>query len=145
MSALVDAINSKQTAAATESSVLGPFFNEASKVFENGQSITSNEVVGEPMLIRGRILNTAGKGIQNVLVDIWETDGNGFYDMQDPEYNEPDCRGKFATDQDGRFFLKAVKPVDYPIPNDGPVGQILRLFNRDCRRPAHVVSEHYHP
>lgn len=142
MSALVDAINSKQTAAATESSVLGPFFNEASKKFENGQSITSNEVVGEPMLIRGRILNTAGKGIQNALVDIWETDGNGFYDMQDPEYNEPDCRGKFVTDQDGRFFLKAVKPVDYPIPNDGPVGQILRLFNRDCRRPAHVVSGH---
>ena len=96
--------------------------------------------MGEPMLVRGRILNTDGKPIQNALVDIWETDGNGFYDMQDPEYNEPDCRGKFFTDQDGRFFLKAVKPVDYPIPNDGPVGQILRLFNRDCRRPAHVVS-----
>jgi protocatechuate 3,4-dioxygenase beta subunit len=142
VSALVDAINSGQTGEATESSVLGPFFNEASKVLENGQSITSNEVVGEPMLIRGRILNTAGKPIQNALVDIWETDGNGFYDMQDPEYNEPDCRGKFFTDHDGRFFLRAVKPVDYPIPNDGPVGEILSLFNRDCRRPAHVVSDH---
>lgn len=142
VSALVDAINSKQTAEATESSVLGPFFNEASKVFENGQSITSNDVAGEPMVIRGTILDTVGKPIQNAMVDIWETNGHGFYDMQDAEYNEPDCRGKFFTDRNGKFYLKGVKPVDYPIPNDGPVGEILSLFNRDCRRPAHVVSGH---
>jgi protocatechuate 3,4-dioxygenase beta subunit len=140
VSALVDAINSKQTPEATETSVLGPFFNEASHLYENGQSITSNEAAGEPMLIRGKILDTAGKPIEKALVDIWETDGNGFYDMQDAEYSGPDCRGKFYSDHDGKFHLKAVKPVDYPIPNDGPVGQILSLFQRDCRRPAHVVS-----
>jgi protocatechuate 3,4-dioxygenase beta subunit len=140
VSALVDAINSKQTAEATESSVLGPFFSEAAKVLKNGQSITSNDAAGEPMLIRGAILDTAGKPIQNALVDIWETDGNGLYDMQDAEYSEPDCRGKFLTDSNGNFYLKGVKPVDYPIPSDGPVGEILSLFNRDSRRPAHVVS-----
>ena len=139
VSALVDAISSKQAAEATESSVLGPFYSEASKMFENGQSITSNDVAGEPMLIRGAVFDTAGKPIQNALVDIWETDGNGFYDLQAAEYNEPDCRGKFFTEPNGSFYLKGVKPVDYPIPNDGPVGQILSLLNRDCRRPAHVV------
>ena len=70
VSALVDAINSKQTAEATELSVLGPFFNEASKVLKTGQSITSNEVAGEPMLIRGAILHLAGKPIENAIVDI---------------------------------------------------------------------------
>jgi protocatechuate 3,4-dioxygenase beta subunit len=139
VSALVDAISNKQATEATESSVLGPFFSEASKVFENGQSITSSDVAGEPMLIRGTVLDTAGKPIQNALVDIWETDGNGFYDLQDAEYNEPDCRGKFFTDPNGKFCLKGVKPVDYPIPNDGPVGEILLHLNRDCYRPAHVV------
>jgi len=141
VSALVDAINSKQTPEATETSVLGPFFNDASYLFENGQSITSNEVAGEPMLIRGKILDTAGKPIVKALVDIWETDGNGFYDMQDADYRGPDCRGKFYSDRNGMFHLKAVKPVDYPIPNDGPVGEILSALKRDCRRPAHVVSD----
>jgi len=136
----VDAINSKQTSGATESSVLGPFFNGAARIFENGESITSNDIAGEPMLIRGAVLDTVGKPIPKALVDIWETDGNGFYDMQDTEYNKPDCRGKFFTDTSGKFHLKGVKPVDYPIPNDGPVGDILKLFNRDWYRPAHVVS-----
>ncbi|KUJ17019.1 dioxygenase [Mollisia scopiformis] len=145
VSALVDAINSKQTSGATESSVLGPFFSDTAKVFENGESITSNSIAGEPMLIRGAVLDTAGKPIPRALVDIWETDGNGFYDMQDVEYNEPDCRGKFFTDTSGKFYLKGVKPVDYPIPNDGPVGEILQLFNRDWYRPAHVHYMIMHP
>ena len=139
ISALVDAINNSTTSA-TESSVLGPFHNEAHG-FEHGQSIASKGAVGEPMLIRGTVKSsTDGKGIPGVSVDVWETNGNGFYDMQDPQRDEPDCRGIFHTDTDGKFALVGVRSVDYPIPSEGPVGDLLRLLNRTNIRPAHVVS-----
>ncbi|KIY04205.1 uncharacterized protein Z520_00898 [Fonsecaea multimorphosa CBS 102226] len=145
ISALVDAINSNQTPEATETSILGPFHNDAAHLLENGQSITSNHGAGEPMLIRGKIMDTAANPVEHALVDIWETDGNGFYDMQNPEYAGPDCRGKFYTDRNGDFFLTGVRPVDYPIPSDGPVGDLLALLNRHCFRPAHVHFMVNHP
>jgi protocatechuate 3,4-dioxygenase beta subunit len=138
ISALVDAINTTASGA-TESSVLGPFHNHAHE-FENGQSIASKGAIGEPMLIRGTVSDTDGKPLEGAAVDVWETNGNGFYDMQDPEKDEPDCRGIFHTDQEGRFALVGVRCVDYPIPFDGPVGVLLRLLNRSNVRPAHVVS-----
>ncbi|KIX09907.1 uncharacterized protein Z518_00988 [Rhinocladiella mackenziei CBS 650.93] len=137
ISALVDAINNPVIRTATESSVLGPFHNEAYD-FENGQSIASKGAIGEPMLIRGTVSDTDGNRLSGVSVDVWETNGNGFYDMQDPEKDEPDCRGIFHTDEEGRFALVGVRAVDYPIPHDGPVGTLLRLLNRTNVRPAHV-------
>lgn len=139
ISALVDAINNPTNRTATESSVLGPFHNEAHE-FENGQSIASKGAIGEPMLIRGTVFDTDGNPLTGAAVDVWETNGNGFYDMQDPEKDEPDCRGIFHTDERGRFALVGVRAVDYPIPFDGPVGTLLRLLNRSNVRPAHVVS-----
>ncbi len=140
ISALVDALNSakSKSASATESSVLGPFHNEAHS-FQNGQSISSSEAAGEPMLIRGTVSSTDGSGIEGATVDVWETNGNGVYGMQDPERDGPDCRGIFKTDKGGGFFLVGVRSVDYDIPSDGPVGALLRLLNRGITRPAHVV------
>ncbi|OAL22504.1 hypothetical protein AYO22_07062 [Fonsecaea multimorphosa] len=137
ISALVDAINNPSAPRATESSVLGPFHNDAHE-FENGQSIASKGAIGEPMLIRGTVSDTDGNPLSGTAVDVWETNGNGFYDMQDPEKDEPDCRGIFHTDEAGRFALVGVRAVDYPIPYDGPVGLLLRLLNRSNVRPAHV-------
>ncbi|EXJ72399.1 uncharacterized protein A1O5_04903 [Cladophialophora psammophila CBS 110553] len=144
ISALVDAINNPTAPRATESSVLGPFHNEAHE-FENGQSIASKGAIGEPMLIRGTVSDTDGNPLLGVSVDVWETNGNGFYDMQDPEKDEPDCRGIFHTDATGRFALVGVRAVDYPIPYDGPVGVLLRLLNRSNVRPAHVHFVLQHP
>lgn len=138
ISALVDAINNPTAPRATESSVLGPFHNDAHE-FENGQSIASKGAIGEPMLIHGTVSDIEGKPLSGALVDVWETNGNGFYDMQDPEKDEPDCRGIFHTDDQGKFALVGVRAVDYPIPYDGPVGVLLRLLNRSNIRPAHVV------
>jgi protocatechuate 3,4-dioxygenase beta subunit len=138
ISALVDAINNPTAAHATESSVLGPFHNHAHE-FENGGHIASKGAIGEPMLIRGTVSDTQGRPLHNAVVDVWETNGNGFYDMQDPEKDEPDCRGIFHTDEKGRFALVGVRAVDYPIPYDGPVGVLLNLLNRSNVRPAHVV------
>jgi protocatechuate 3,4-dioxygenase beta subunit len=142
ISALVDAINNPTAPKATESSVLGPFHNHAHE-FENGQSIASKGAIGEPMLVRGTVSDTEGKPLSGVAVDVWETNGNGFYDMQDPEKDEPDCRGIFHTDAEGRWALVGVRAVDYPIPFDGPVGVLLRLLNRSNIRPAHVVCSQF--
>lgn len=137
ISALVDTINSRQAPGTTESSVLGPFHND-SHFFENGDSISSTGA-GESMLIRGTVKDLRGNAIQGALLDIWETNGNGHYDMQDPEKDGPDCRGRFYSDEQGRFYINGVKPVDYPVPYDGPVGKVLDLLNRQAYRPAHVV------
>lgn len=141
ISALVDTINSAQarSSIATESSVLGPFHNDAD-VLENGASIGSEGVIGEPMLIHGTVKSTDGEPIQGATVDVWETNGNGFYDMQDPNRDGPDCRGIFRTDEQGRYYLLGVKSVDYNIPNEGPVGKLLKILDRNVTRPAHVVS-----
>ena len=140
VSALVDAINNPTSKFATESSVLGPFHNDAHEL-SNGDPITSSDSVGEPMLIRGTVKNTNNIPIRGAAVDLWETNGNGFYDMQDPEKDGPDCRGIFHTDSEGTFFCVGVRSVDYPIPADGPVGELLRLLQRTNMRPAHVVRQ----
>ncbi|KAL2014387.1 hypothetical protein VTN00DRAFT_1912 [Thermoascus crustaceus] len=143
ISALVDIINSRQTPGSTESSVLGPFHNEA-HLFENGDSISSNGA-GETMLIRGTVRDLRGNPVKAALLDIWETNGNGKYDMQDPEKDGPDCRGKFYSGEDGSFYINGVRPVDYPVPYDGPVGVLLDLLNRQAYRPAHIHFVIAHP
>lgn len=142
VSALVDTLNSAQARAdlATESSVLGPFHNEDTHEFANGQTIGSSGVVGEPMLIHGTVRSVDGSPVNGAAVDIWETNGNGFYDMQDPNRSGSDCRGIFRTDSEGRFYLVGIKSVDYNIPSDGAVGTLLRLLDRNTTRPAHVVN-----
>ncbi len=144
ISALVDSINNAESRKATESSVLGPFHNEALD-FQNGESISSIDIIGEPMLIRGTLRDINGAVISDGVVDVWETNGNGFYDMQDPDRDGLDCRGKFRTDSEGKFFLNGVRCVDYPIPDDGPVGVLVRLLNRTIIRPAHVVRVNHPP
>lgn len=141
VSALVDTLNSAQARAdaATESSVLGPFHSEDTHVFNNGHSIGAPGVIGELMLIHGTVRSVNGTPIEGAAVDIWETNGNGFYDMQDQNLSGPNCRGIFHTDNQGRFYLIGVKCVDYDIPNDGPVGTLLKLLDRNITRPAHVV------
>ncbi|KIY02058.1 uncharacterized protein Z520_02196 [Fonsecaea multimorphosa CBS 102226] len=143
ISALVDQINSRQLPGCTESSVLGPFHNESHE-FSHGDSISSVGA-GQSMLIRGTVKNRKGEPIDRALLDIWETNGNGKYDMQDPETGGPDCRGKFYTDAQGRFYINGVRPVDYPVPFDGPVGIVLDLLNRQAYRPAHVHFLINHP
>ncbi|PNP45390.1 hypothetical protein THARTR1_10941 [Trichoderma harzianum] len=141
VSALVDTINSAQAKAssATESSVLGPFHSEDTHTLANGQSIGSPGVIGELMLIHGTVRSVSGAPIEGVDVDVWETNGNGLYDMQDPNRDGPNCRGIFQTDSQGQYYLVGVKSVNYDIPTDGSVGLLLNMLKRNITRPAHVV------
>lgn len=117
-------------------SQLNRFVFKADIQVENGDAIASEDK-GEPMLVKGRITDTSGKGIAHCLIETWETDEDGFYDTQYAEY-EQDCRGRLYTDDDGYYAFRCVKPVAYPIPNDGPVGQLLRSMGRHVFRPSHL-------
>lgn len=137
VSMLVDAINHRTPDNATESTVFGPFYREGARELPMGATI-SMDGRGEPAVVMGRVLTTDGKPIASALLDIWETDENGLYEQQDPEQPDMNLRGKFRTDSEGHYRFVGIKPVSYAIPDDGPVGQLLRATNRHPFRPAHI-------
>ncbi|GAA5842059.1 hypothetical protein JCM3766R1_005736 [Sporobolomyces carnicolor] len=137
LSALVDSMNHPVKEGATEGTVLGPFFTEDAKDLKNGESIAS-EGKGEYMFCQGRVLDLEGKPIKNCAIETWETDDDGLYDTQYEGRTEPDCRGRLHTDENGYYSYRAILPTPYPIPNDGPVGKLLKSLNRHVFRPAHL-------
>ncbi|KAJ7498101.1 intradiol ring-cleavage dioxygenase [Mycena galericulata] len=137
VSALVDSINNAKPPGATESTVLGPFFTTDALEFENGESIAS-EGKGDYLWVEGKVLDTKGNPIPNCIIDTWETDGHGLYDVQYSHRGGPDCRGRLHTTEDGSFFFRAIVPVSYPIPSDGTVGRMVKALGRHAFRPAHL-------
>jgi hydroxyquinol 1,2-dioxygenase len=137
VSMLVDAINHRQPGGATETTVLGPFYVAGAKPMPMWGDIAA-DVKGEPAYISGRVLDVEGKPIAGATLDVWQTDGEGVYDVQRPGGKASYARGKFSTDADGRYGIRTVKPVSYPIPADGPVGKMLLGMGRHPYRPAHV-------
>jgi protocatechuate 3,4-dioxygenase beta subunit len=121
----------------TESSALGPFYTDDAPEIAEGDTIARSGK-GEPVQVRGRVLDVRGKPIARALVEAWETDGEGLYDTQYANRAEPDYRGRLRTLADGTFSFVAVKPVSYSIPTDGPAGEMLRATRRGTMRPAHL-------
>ncbi|MEQ1950225.1 intradiol ring-cleavage dioxygenase [Mesorhizobium sp. CN2-181] len=138
VSMLVDAINNRKPAGASESTVLGPFHVADAPQLPMGANICLDQK-GEDMVISGRILDTSGKPVAGAVLDVWQANDEGFYDVQQkgmqPDFN---LRGVFRTGADGRYWFRAVKPKCYPIPDDGTVGRLLRDLGRDPYRPAHL-------
>lgn len=138
VSMLVDAINNRKPSGASESTVLGPFHVAGAPEMPMGSNIC-RDAKGEDMTVHGRILDTEGQPIENAVIDVWQANDEGFYDVQQksiqPDFN---LRGVFRTGADGRYWFRAVKPKFYPIPDDGPVGQLLRALGRHPYRPAHL-------
>jgi hydroxyquinol 1,2-dioxygenase len=99
--------------------------------------------------VGGRVLDLDGRPIAGALLDVWQAQTSGLYDSQDPNLHEMHVRGRFRSDQDGRYLVRTVRPVHYPIPSDGPVGAMLRATGRHPWRPAHihfvVSAEGYEP
>ncbi len=137
VSMLVDAINHRKPGGATETTVLGPFYVSGAKDVPMWADI-AGDAPGEPAYVFGRVLDVGGKPIGGATIDVWQTDGEGFYDVQRPGGDESYARGKFKTVADGRYGFRTVKPVSYPVPTDGPVGKMLLGMGRHPYRPAHV-------
>jgi hydroxyquinol 1,2-dioxygenase len=138
VSMLVDAINNRKPSGASESTVLGPFHVAGAPELPMGANICLDHK-GEDMVISGRILDTDGEPIANALLDVWQANDEGFYDVQQkgiqPDFN---LRGVFRTGPDGKYWFRAVKPKYYPIPDDGTVGKLLGALGRHPYRPAHL-------
>ena len=134
---LVDALNHRKPTGATESTVLGPFYVPGAPELPNGTNLAVG-LPGEPTLFSGRVLTVDGKPIPGAQIDTWQADAEGFYDVQRPNLNGMRLRGKFRTEAQGRFWFWTVKPTAYPIPTDGPVGQMLLNMGRHPYRPAHI-------
>ncbi|KAF9237387.1 aromatic compound dioxygenase [Melanogaster broomeanus] len=137
VSALVDSLNNPVGWGATENCVQGPFYTEDAEELELGDSIAS-EGKGEYMYVEGRVLTTEGEPIPNAVIETWEADRNGTYDIQYADRTRPDCRGRLRTQGDGSFGYRAVVPPPYAIPGDGPVAQLLISQGRHNTRPNHL-------
>ncbi|MBT6441701.1 MAG: intradiol ring-cleavage dioxygenase [Alphaproteobacteria bacterium] len=138
VSMLVDAQNHRKPDGATESTVLGPFHVDGAPVLELGATI-SRDGKGDICVVEGRVSDIDGTPIPGATLDVWQASDDGYYDVQQPGVQpEMNLRGRFATDADGRYWFRTVMPRSYPIPDDGPVGGLLRGMGRHPYRPAHI-------
>lgn len=139
LSMLLDKINQHTESSTTDSALLGPFYVEGRPSADNGSDI-SDSVRGTPMFVTGRVLDEDGHPIAGAKVDTWHSDGEGFYDVQQTEklHDQFAMRALLTTDDDGRFWYRSIAPRYYPVPTDGPCGEILRAANRSPMRPQHV-------
>ncbi len=140
LSALVDLLaNRGRSKAATESSLLGPFFRDGAPEMAAGASIARG-IEGEPLMVHGSITSTDGKPVSGAQIDVWQASSSGQYDLQFDNFKgaEMNLRARFRTDADGRFNFMSVKPSSYPVPSDGPVGKMLKALGRHPFRPAHI-------
>lgn len=135
---LIDAINNRRPAGATESSVLGPFYRAGAPAYDNGADLAADATGGERVLVAGRVIDTEGAPIAEAELDIWQTGPDALYAAQDANPASFDLCGRLTTGEDGRYWFYTRKPVSYTIPGDGPVGAMLKAAGRHNWRPAHI-------
>jgi len=137
-SMLVDAINNRRPLGATENTVFGPFHVAGARELKMGDNICLDSK-GETCLYEGTVKDLHGVPIEGARIDVWSDNAEGFYDVQQPDVQPKwNNRGVFVTASDGRYNFIGIKPVSYPIPDDGPVGQMLGHLGRHPYRPAHM-------
>ncbi|MGC1777080.1 MAG: dioxygenase [Xanthobacteraceae bacterium] len=129
----------------TDANMLGPFWRADSPPTKNGDSIIRSPTPGPTLFVEALFHDAKGNPIVGAEVDIWQSSPEGFYENQDPVQADMNLRGKFTTDKDGHISFRSVKPAGYPIPIDGPVGELLRTAGRHNMRPSHLHFLVYKP
>jgi hydroxyquinol 1,2-dioxygenase len=137
VSMLVDAINHRRPGAATENTVLGPFYVHGAPEIQNGGDMAAGWE-GEPTHDSGTVRSTDGKPVAGAVVDLWQSNSEGWYDVQLADTGGRQLRARLRTDEEGHFRFRTIKPTAYPVPTDGPVGLILDRMGRHAMRPAHL-------
>lgn len=136
LSMLVDTINHRCIDGATETTVLGPFYVPPLHEKPHDSDIAGG-AAGTPLHVRGQVVTPDGQALPDAWVDVWQSDDDGYYDVQKPGQEE-NLRARFRTDAMGQFSFWSIIPTSYPIPTDGPVGQMLQAVGRHPYRPAHI-------
>jgi catechol 1,2-dioxygenase len=137
-SQLIVMLNNGDNGGDTDASLLGPFWRMHSPVTPNGGSIVRSPTPGDALFVNASFKDRAGKPIAGAEVDVWHSSTEGFYENQDPVQADMNLRGKFTTDASGHISFRSIKPAGYPIPIDGPTGDLLRAQGRHNMRPAHL-------
>ena len=146
-SMLTVAVNAPDEPSATEATVFGPFFVEDAPLVERGGDI-ANGATGVPCYVEGTVRDVRGRPVPGARIEVWECDDEGFYDVQhndDRRYG----RAHLFSGDDGAYDFWCVEPVPYPIPHDGPVGELLAAADRSPMRAPHlhfmVTAPGHHP
>ncbi len=146
LSALVCLLNNGNNGQTeTAANLLGPFWRMHSPVTENGGSLLRSPTPGPALFVNAVVVDQKGAPVAGAEVDVWHSSTVGLYEQQDPEQAEMNLRGKFTTDDQGRFWFRSVKPAGYPLPVDGVVGELLKAQHRQHFRPAHLHTLIYKP
>jgi catechol 1,2-dioxygenase len=139
--------NGEQGKTETSQSLLGPFWRMHSPRVENGGSLLRSDTPGDPLIVSAKVQDKHGKPIPGAEVAVWHSSPVGLYENQDSDQADMNLRGKFTTDEDGRFWFHTILMQGYPIPTDGVVGRLLAAQRRHPYRPAHlhalIVKEGY--
>lgn len=139
ISALVNMVSAGVPEGVTETTVVGPFYVPTAPEKKWGESILLRDRNDEPeLIVHGRITGPDGELVPNAKIEVWQTDSNGMYDIQDEAQPEDNLRGWYRGNPAGEYLIRTIRPTSYPIPTDGPVGELLRATNRHPWRPAHL-------
>jgi catechol 1,2-dioxygenase len=122
----------------TDAALLGPFWRAESPRCAPGESIARDAGPGAPLDVTGEVVDLEGRPVAGALVDVWQASPVGLYENQDSRQSDHNLRGRFETDANGRFNFRTVRPAGYPVPTDGPCGELLRAQDRHPYRPAHI-------
>ncbi len=139
VSALVEFLTHSGAHGSTENTVLGPFFVPGSPERAFGATMLEDADDGDRVVIRGRITDADGNPLDGVKLDAWQNATNGFYAVQKPDDQRPtNLRGIYYSDADGNYEMRTVRPVPYPVPDNGPAGKLLKDNGRNWWRPGHT-------
>lgn len=137
-STLIDLINNDGMQGETMSALLGPFYRGEAPECGFGDSIARSATSGDPLILKGRVLDIAGSPIAGASLDVWQASPDGLYENQDKDQADFNLRGRFTTGADGRYLIRTMKPAGYPVPTHTTTGDLLRAQKRTPMRPAHV-------
>ena len=137
LSMLTVALNNQKPAVCTQATVLGPFHVDDAPHYALGEDL-ANGAEGRPCVVQGCVKGVDGQALAHARIEVWQSDEKGLYDVQYADRSQHQARGILTADAQGRFHFQSILAVPYPIPHDGPVGDLLKVTARHPWRPAHL-------
>ncbi|WP_353138130.1 intradiol ring-cleavage dioxygenase [Limnohabitans sp.] len=137
LSMLTVAMNNQKPDGCTEATVVGPFHVENAPHYNLGDDV-GNGAIGAPCFVKGTIKGLDGEPVPGAHIEVWQSDEDGMYDVQKPDLDHSQGRGVLKADAEGNYYFKSILAVAYPIPHDGPVGDMLVATKNHPWRPAHL-------